>query len=377
MENAESTDKWTEHDHGNASGGTRTRRPIGYSACGAGGHGVSWPMPSAVVRFWRRVRAVLRLGRAVRSQLPVLPVAGAQLRDVDRQVADAVGAISSSFAKMAERAQSVVGEASRVVGGTGAESEGVEGLLRHARSVLEELLTHMVGDGEVCTLLLARMDALQQDMAEVTRAIEEVERIALANTILALNARIEAAHLGDLGQGFELVAQELWHQAEGSNAITQSIRDVVKRLSRDAGAAGRSIRTLACADPANLAAVRQSVAGTLAAIETQHGDMKNSLHGVAAQSEELAGEIQNAVVSLQFQDRVSQRIGHLVDALESMHGAISGAMEGAEDSPDASAVNGGADRLSSAYTMQGERAVHAAALGAASIVEDGGDVELF
>ena len=79
---------------------------------------------------------------------------------------------------------------------------------------------------------------------------------------------------------------------------------------------------------------------------------------------------------MQFQDRVSQQVTHIVEALESMQTAIAAPLGLVE-----AAYAGGAaaiDVLSKSYTMEGERTVHAAITGEVGSGREAlDDVEIF
>jgi hypothetical protein len=80
------------------------------------------------------------------------------------------------------------------------------------------------------------------------------------------------------------------------------------------------------------------------------------------------------VEGLQFQDRLSQRIGHVIEGLAAMESALSGH---AVDAGTGSAV---LQELQKSYTMHSERAAHGGAgvaTGEAAAEPDTGDVELF
>lgn len=332
----------------------------------------------ALLRCWRPVR-LFALRQAVAAHLPLLPVAAAQLRDTSRQIEEAVARVGGHFEGMVARTREAVEEASRLLGREQSQQSGapsVETLLGTSRTTLEDLLTRIVRDGDACRRLTARMDALEAEMGQVVRALAEVDRISFTNTILALNAKIEAVHVGDLGQGFELVAQELWQQARRTEGITESIRTSVQRLADDARLARADVAGMACANRSEIAAVERQVRDSLEVLQGAHREMQASLAGAAERSEALAGEIHGAVVALQFQDRVSQRIAHLVEAMETMHAAIAGPLDGLGAARGGTA--GVAERLAGTYTMDTERTVHAAALGGTHANRDSGaDVEIF
>src|SRR6202044_1157417 len=117
----------------------------------------------------------------------------------------------------------------------------------------------------------------ERDMDWIVRALADVDKIAFGNTILALNAKIEAAHIGERGAGFEMVAQELWTQARKSQEITEGIRTTILRLAGDAKAAETEIGEMACSDRDRITALQVQVQGALDRLERAHGDMCQSV----------------------------------------------------------------------------------------------------
>jgi methyl-accepting chemotaxis protein len=332
-----------------------------------------------LAEWWRR-RRLPGLRGALAAHLPVLPVAAAQLRETSRQLEEGVARVGACFEGMVARVREAVDEASRLLGreqsAEGRAAPSVDALLATSRATLEDLLARIVGDGEACQRLAGRMDALERDMAQVVKALAEVDRISFANTILALNAKIEAVHVGERGQGFELVAEELCQQARRAEEITEGIRATILRLAGEAKRARNDVAGMASANRSGIAAVEREVRDALEVLQSAHREMQASLAGAAARSEALAGDIHGAVVALQFQDRVSQRITHVIEAMESMHAAIAAPLDGRGE--NAAATSGAAACLAASYSMEHERRVHAATLGEAPASQAGGpDVELF
>ncbi len=240
-------------------------------------------------------------------------------------------------------------------------------------------MKRIVRDSEVCRKLVEHMDSLEKDMNRIVGALADVDHIAFGNTILALNARIEAAHIGERGAGFEIVAQELWTQARKSQEITERIRSTVLRLAADAKAVEAEVSGMACSDRDRIAELQDRVEEALGRLESAHGDMQLSVASAGARSEALAREIAAAVQTMQFQDRLGQRIVHIVQALESMETAIEAPLGPLGRRP-ASEIgkSKAAELLSESYTMHGERSVHAAAVGEQVVgEEDSNDVEIF
>ena len=129
---------------------------------------------------------------------------------------------------------------------------GIGALLAGSRTTLEDLMDRILRDSETCTRLIETTECLEK-LKQIVRALGDVDQIASDNLMLALNARIEAVHIGERGAGFGIVAQELKEQAGRSRTITEDIRSTILRLSGDVQAFETEIQRLACADRAKIA----------------------------------------------------------------------------------------------------------------------------
>lgn len=69
------------------------------------------------------------------------------------------------------------------------------------------------------------------DTGEIERLLGVIEEIALQTRILAINATIEAAHAGERGGGFSVVAQSVKALATQTNAAVGEIRNSIERVS--------------------------------------------------------------------------------------------------------------------------------------------------
>src|SRR5690606_23945880 len=129
--------------------------------------------------------------------------------------------------------------------------------------------------------------------------------------LLAVNATIEAARAGSAGRGFAVVAAEVRQLSSLSAETGKKISTTVDSVS----AAIAAVR--ACADQ-----YRQEEAGAVAGsgeviqrVLEQFGASMDSLSESAQilqdESGKIQGEIAEVLVSLQFQDRVSQILSHV------------------------------------------------------------------
>lgn len=75
----------------------------------------------------------------------------------------------------------------------------------------------------------SEIENLVDDTEQITNSIRLINDIAEKTNVLALNAAIEAAHAGDAGRGFNVVAKEVKSLAAQTVSSTQTIQDLVER----------------------------------------------------------------------------------------------------------------------------------------------------
>jgi len=290
-----------------------------------------------------------------------------QLKQTSAQIEGAVLEVCLSFQGIAQQAKATVarGQSFLSQGGDSADAS-FDTVLRRCGDTLLKVLSVTEESGEVSRRAIERIRQMDAAASKITTALDQLDQISLGNRIMALNARIEAAHAGEKGAGFAVVATEVSAQAEKSREITSRVCDVVAELRQLAASTLDDLEKMLARDVARMRQCRQEVDRSLAELKAAHAAMTEVLSGMSEDGAQLAAEIGTAIRGMQFQDRVAQRIAHVVEDLETLQNRLSASSSGEEIS------TAGFDGFS-VYTMVEERVV--AGMGADE--SGAGDVELF
>ena len=313
--------------------------------------------------------------------LPAFPVLRAQLKQTVTQVEEAVVEVCESFHSMVARARESVNQA------TASLSHGVAGDTHESSSqalidVTHRMLERAEAASGMTQQTVQTMQEVEEQMRRITTSLEDVNAIARALGILGLNANIEAARAGEHGRTFGVVASETTKLARTTARISKSVQSIIEQLRKSVDDTSRKLRTVSMALSNDSKSSRMEFDEAVGVMTATEENLRRSVEQSACSSESLANDIARAVVAMQFQDSMSQKVTHVVDALGEVEAGLSclvppGAaripMEGQPKCRDL------AGNLMSRYTMHSERDTHAAQLGIQMSNTDsqGDNVELF
>jgi methyl-accepting chemotaxis protein len=303
-------------------------------------------------RFFRR--------RRVRECLAVLPVIRTQLQETSRQVEEAVVGLCGNFTGIAARAREAVAQSGSLLDGQPSDNDAtVESSIETSRRTITSLLERMERATKLSSMAVSSMEEVSRTVTGIEELLGQVQRIAFTNKLVALNAKIEAVHVGELGSGFEVVADEISRQADRSTGLVGGIAGHIQQMRDRVDSAAGELREFLAEDRQKLDRSRQEADGALTMLWSLHQRTRDSLERTTTDNSRLAGEIAAAVVGLQFQDRVKQRVEHVVEALQSIEDILAGTSRAR--ATGAGALGSGSDLLAgvqSSYTMKAEREAH-------------------
>jgi methyl-accepting chemotaxis protein len=302
--------------------------------------------------------------------LPQLAKMSEQLKQTSSQIEEAVVNVCVSFQGIATRARAAVARSTSFIADDKQKESGkrsFEDLIATCSGTLVKIMNVTAEAGDVSRRAIERIEEMDKASQQISDALAQLDTITSGNRMLAFNARIEAAHAGAVGMGFGVVAVELAAQSVKSRAITAHVEELALTLRTLAESSIHDLRNMNNKDAKRVQQCRHDVDVSLQDLETAHRDMAEMLTGMTTDGALLANDIGSAVRGMQFQDRISQRIAHVVEDLDILSARLTA------HAGDVPPVFAGADEGFSAYTMKEERE----AAGFTEAEASGGDVELF
>jgi len=291
----------------------------------------------------------------------VLPIWSRQIETAREQTEAAVSDLSTRFAEIHDHLGRAIGVHRQSAGNnTHSGEENVLLLLNSGQQDLTQMLATLRTGLLAKDEMLERIREVAKFSDELKQMAGSVSSIATQTNLLALNAAIEAARAGEAGRGFAVVADEVRKLSTLSNETGKQISSRVDAVAKAIQDAVQMTEQFSSQDAQTMRDSEQTIEHVLqvfrGAVEQLTANANQFQHeGMAVQSS--VGEV---IVSLQFQDRVSQILHQTIKDLTRLqsHLAEHAACQARGEVMPPIDVNGWLNNLARTYTTLEEADNH-------------------
>ena len=243
--------------------------------------------------------------------------------DLDERVAEsgvAVNTVKTSTGElkgMLEEQTAMIEESTSSVTEMIASITNVSDITGRKKAATDELVKTAENGGERLEQTIGIIREITANVDEIRSTASIIQAVAAQTNLLAMNAAIEAAHAGEAGAGFSVVAEEIRKLAEASGISSKKISAVLKEVVQ-------SIESAAVAGDETKMAFSEinrevvDVAGALMEISLSMDELSaggsqilsamNSLQGFASGVKEGGDAMTDAAASLEDAFRVVERV---------------------------------------------------------------------
>ena len=273
----------------------------------------------------------------------VLPVWAGQVEAARTVTDQAIIALSQRFYGLSKRIKSTVDSS----GG----NEDILHLLQDSQSDLTSVVTLLQSSLDEKKALVQAVLDLSVYIKELKSMAEIVSTIARQTNMLAINAAIEAAHAGNAGRGFSVVANEIRQLSNHSSVTGKQIAEKVSLVNTAINGTMALSREFEQKDLAMISHAEEVVADVVSKFGAAANAMADTSEAMRAEGQHVVDEISQVLVSLQFQDRVTQMLSHIQQDITRLEQTLAGDVVEVD-------ANQWLAQLSTTYTMQQQHDVH-------------------
>ena len=245
----------------------------------------------------------------------VVALVSKQIESSRRQLEDAISEMSQRFSNIVDRLKHSMDAANAVSMVSGMENVGMDAVFDNSQEQLNLLVRRMSDSVVGRKQILEQLRLLMDETVKLQDMAKSVENIASQTNMLALNAAIEAARAGEYGRGFAVVADEVralsQRSGEAGGLIAETVDSFSKTVESTLTEAVDNMEVELSHETEGEEVIREVMSNLHFITE----GLSKSTSILGKESSGIAEEINDILVSLQFQDRVSQILEHANSSL--------------------------------------------------------------
>ncbi|XKV46547.1 methyl-accepting chemotaxis protein [Pseudomonas sp. nanlin1] len=290
--------------------------------------------------------------------LQATPIWSRQVESSRQQTENAVIELTDRFVGISTRLEQTVQASQQAAGDLSGQGQGsARDTLAFGESDLRAVVEALKATQRSRDEMLEEVRQLNEYTGELRTMATDVGAIAAQTNLLALNAAIEAARAGEAGRGFAVVADAVRtlskQSSETGKQMSTKVDVINSAISRVVAVAGDSSEH--SSDLISQSEAR--IQGVLDRFGEVTERLSHSAELLQREGSGIREEVNDVLVSLQFQDRTSQILAHVRNNLDRLQAHLQ-QREATPGQPDDLDVRAWLQDMERTYATDEQRQIH-------------------
>jgi len=236
----------------------------------------------------------------------LVPVWKNHIESSRAQMESAVNDLSDRFGGIVDKLDATVRTAAHETDSVEDNGNGLVAVFAKSEQGLRALISTQEKAMANMDTMLNKVQGLSGFIVDLQDMAHDVARIAQQTNLLALNAAIEAARAGELGRGFAVVAKEFRMLSTQSGAAGKRIAETVGVVNAAITDTCNVVRDSVAQEDGSAATANDTINTVLTDFRAIIDAFQRASNLLKDESVGIQNEVNQALVQMQFQDRVSQ-----------------------------------------------------------------------
>lgn len=184
----------------------------------------------------------------------------------------------------------------------------LSGVLNNALQLLNDMMEMLEENSRLNMDYSRSIEAILENTATINKITEDIQYISDQTNLLALNAAIEAARAGEHGRGFSVVAEEVRKLSDRTNQASNDITQIVSKVNASVEDISKSLLDNLKKTRSKKESVDSAVNSLLSTARDSTEVFTKLVAGAVVSSESVAHNIDQIIMSLQFQDMTRKEV---------------------------------------------------------------------
>jgi methyl-accepting chemotaxis protein len=246
-----------------------------------------------------------------------------QATDVIKSATNAIAGSLTGLEEASSSQQDVLGEmVSELVSVTQSSSEkhneqtkGISNSAQESGAIIEGFINTIESIQNETKHMSHDFISITEQAHTISASLKSVNEITSQTNLLALNAAIEAARAGEAGRGFAVVADEVRHLSQKTEQFNKQISEDTRKIIDAIKNVSTHVDIISKHDLETAHDSQKRVNDIWDSISNLNLSVVNKTNTVSEISTGISKHVQTGVISLQFEDIVSQLIAHIRDRI--------------------------------------------------------------